>query len=832
MDIAKLIASPAALTLSLALLHFLWQGLALAVFAAAGLLALRRTAPNARYVFLLAVLVLMLASPIATFVVLRQHAQPVPPPITTFSAQIAAGAAVAAPAAAVRPAPSPPPIVRMRHWAGARTTWCAAFWAMGVVALSLRLLLGWIGLASLRRGETRPLEAEWQTRLSRLAEGLHFRRPVALLASARVLSPTLVGWLRPAILLPVCAVAGLTPEQLEAIIAHELAHLRRHDYLVNLLQSVIETLLFYHPTVWWVSRRIRLERECCCDDLAVAACGDAMVYARALTALGALPAPSLAPAATGSALSVRICRLLSAPAPRGDRRPPWLAGVVALAAVGLLVTFLASPAPAVAARRAAVKKMVAQVASAVEMYRAPETPAAPVPQPAPAAKPARVAPKRVSIDLRDASLSDVARALTKASGATIMMDKDLTGKVTIKKKNVTVDAVLDAICREKKGWFWRMDKHGVYYVSTSPFGGPAKDPGLLLIVHMYKLHRVSPQYVLYQLGLSDDPGPEGHARDVGPAARAARPRLLPDGITDMVAVPEQNALLVRGTVLGIAGLQNFLEDIDSKVDRVTADRGELVDRTYKLQFASPQYVVYQLGLSDDPGPEPFLRDPDFGKPLLGTARGGRPDGEGARRTSGLGAFLPEGITEIVAYPMLNSLLIRGTEEGVDKLSEFLKLIDRKPQQIVIAVESVVLAQGAAIESDRFQGSSNVWTLLGDKLKASLNNLVTTSQAEVTDSTRIATMNLLPAVNDVTTRGSDGAPFSIRLRLVPRINGDNTITLSVALSKQQEQGRSEPRTTTMSATVNVRDGETFALSGFAGSKGETLLVITPTIVPER
>ena len=87
-----------------------------------------------------------------------------------------------------------------------------------------------------------------------------------------------VGWLRPAILLPASALAGLTTQQLEAIIAHELAHIRRHDYLINLLQAVIETLFFYYPAVWWVSRQIRQEREHCCDDLAVAVCGDAFAY--------------------------------------------------------------------------------------------------------------------------------------------------------------------------------------------------------------------------------------------------------------------------------------------------------------------------------------------------------------------------------------------------------------------------------------------------------------------------------------------------------------------------------------------------------------------------
>ena len=97
--------------------------------------------------------------------------------------------------------------------------------------------------------------------------------------------PTVIGWLKPVVLLPASALAGLTPRQLEAILAHELAHIRRHDYLVNLLQTLVETLLFYHPAVWWLSRRIRVERENCCDDLAVSLCGDPVAYAAALADL-------------------------------------------------------------------------------------------------------------------------------------------------------------------------------------------------------------------------------------------------------------------------------------------------------------------------------------------------------------------------------------------------------------------------------------------------------------------------------------------------------------------------------------------------------------------
>src|SRR6185503_3583474 len=132
----------------------------------------------------------------------------------------------------------------------------------------------------------------------------------------------MVGWVKPAVLLPAAALTGLSTVQLESLLAHELAHVRRHDYLVNLLQGLIETLLFYHPAVWWVSRQIRREREHCCDDIAVALCGDVKLYAGALAQLEELRGRVLEPAlaATGGELLGRIRRLLQ-PAPSGRRIP-------------------------------------------------------------------------------------------------------------------------------------------------------------------------------------------------------------------------------------------------------------------------------------------------------------------------------------------------------------------------------------------------------------------------------------------------------------------------------------------------------------------------------
>ena len=201
-------------------------------------------------------------------------------------------------------------------------------WLIGVAMLSLRLLTGWLWVQRLRTHGVAEASEACRTMTRRLARRLHISRAVTLLESSLVDVPTVIGFLKPVVLLPASALGGLAPHQLEAILAHELAHIRRHDYLVNLLQTLVETVLFYHPAVWWLSRRIRIERENCCDDLAVSLCGDPVAYALALADLEALrsgPAPDhhIAMAATGGSLLQRVRRLLGAPSSHTGRAGRW-----------------------------------------------------------------------------------------------------------------------------------------------------------------------------------------------------------------------------------------------------------------------------------------------------------------------------------------------------------------------------------------------------------------------------------------------------------------------------------------------------------------------------
>ncbi|MET0645058.1 MAG: M56 family metallopeptidase, partial [Pyrinomonadaceae bacterium] len=219
--------------------------------------------------------------------------------------------------------------------------WLVCAWLSGVLLLASRMVGAWLLVLKLKRSAV-PMPVCFEELLVRVSGRLRVQRAVRLCRSALVEVPTVVGHLRPMILIPAGALVGLTPQQLEAVLAHELAHVRRYDYAVNLLQTAVETLLFYHPAAWWLSGRVRAEREHACDDAAVEATGDALSYARALAALEQLrgaqtPPAALALAANGGSLMQRIQRLVHQDTRTHPRRP-FAAAAVALALLcGILV---------------------------------------------------------------------------------------------------------------------------------------------------------------------------------------------------------------------------------------------------------------------------------------------------------------------------------------------------------------------------------------------------------------------------------------------------------------------------------------------------------------
>jgi len=282
------------------LLHFLWQGILLAALYALGrALAGGRISARGRYAIACASLLAMTAAPAITYWWLGSSGQAV-----RIGTSKAWGARQLVHGVAYSPVTDP--------WQQAMPG-IVMVWFAGAVACSFRLLMGCISAAALRRSQHAPVLTEWQQTLDRLIERMHVSRSVRLLATDRVDSLSVVGWLRPVILVPVGVLCGLAPEQVEALLAHELAHVRRHDYLVNVLQGIAESLLFYHPAVWWISSQIRAEREHCCDDLAVRASGDVLVYARALAQLESMRTAHFKAAlsANDGSLLRRIRRLIN-----------------------------------------------------------------------------------------------------------------------------------------------------------------------------------------------------------------------------------------------------------------------------------------------------------------------------------------------------------------------------------------------------------------------------------------------------------------------------------------------------------------------------------------
>jgi beta-lactamase regulating signal transducer with metallopeptidase domain len=215
----------------------------------------------------------------------------------------------------------------------------AALWFVGVVLLGVRLFSSWAGLQSIRKN-CEPIENPWfEKTISSLQQQMKIRVDLCVKESSTVLNPLLIGWLQPLILLPTSLVTELSPDQMKAILAHELAHVRRGDFLVNLLQCVVETLLFFHPCVWWLSGRIRAERENCCDDIAAGVTGDRKGYAQALLLLEETRKQSngFALYATGEgSLLRRIRRIAQA---RQQRRQHRSVPVAALICVLALVLF-------------------------------------------------------------------------------------------------------------------------------------------------------------------------------------------------------------------------------------------------------------------------------------------------------------------------------------------------------------------------------------------------------------------------------------------------------------------------------------------------------------
>jgi beta-lactamase regulating signal transducer with metallopeptidase domain len=365
--------------LGAALIGFLWQGAVIGLLAWLALALLRNARPHARYAVACAALFACVLAPAwqllrmfsgsaaqVQAIALRATTDPV------LSTQSSAAFAFDA-------LPSLPDVA---------LPWIVALWATGAGVLALRMVFGLLWVRRLRAGSTPYDHDGWQARLDRLSQRFGIRRTVALRIITDGDSPLSAGWWKPVVLVPAALALRMPAHLLEALLAHELAHIRRHDYLVNLLQGAVEILLFYHPVVWWLSRRIRIEREQVADHIAATVLGEPRRLAIALSELDryAISLPAFAQAAHGGQLMSRIQQLV-----RPDRRA--VSGIVALPLVGLVAAGIAfyaharfEPAAA-AAERAAAPAVAAQAASAPAPRPAQAMQPAPVPESRPSPRP-------------------------------------------------------------------------------------------------------------------------------------------------------------------------------------------------------------------------------------------------------------------------------------------------------------------------------------------------------------------------------------------------------------------------------------------------------------
>jgi len=355
------------------LAHFVWQGFAVAAVVGALVWLFRRAGAPTRYGLCLVGMLAMAVCPVATFML--QPSSPVVPPPDAQTAHDQPVEPSVVPAAPFENLASAPgslhtherplvPAIQRQYPAGEedhtpgtpemapRATeeltsqwqperflavaqpYMLLLWLLGVMLLGCRLLAGVVGVRLLTR-DRRPVGAATRALVARLSARLGLRSVPVTAVSERLREAIVVGLWRPLVLLPAAWLAEMPPEVLEAVIAHELAHIRRWDLWANLVQRLVETFLFYHPAVWWLSHRVGLEREMCADEAAIVATGERLHYVTVLELLGrrrlGLASPQLGAAIGGANMNLldRVRNILGR-APRDNGWGVWLVGGMAL----------------------------------------------------------------------------------------------------------------------------------------------------------------------------------------------------------------------------------------------------------------------------------------------------------------------------------------------------------------------------------------------------------------------------------------------------------------------------------------------------------------------
>jgi len=328
--------SPFLISLSLTLLHFLWQGLLVAIVLKSALLIFNHNKPRLRYALSALAMLVNLLLPIITFIIV-------------YRAEISSVNALANSLALnefIQELKQPDALFSYKELTETLPLllpYISVLWLATITLLAGKLLIEISTVNQLPQQGTFPPSDKLQARFDELIEQIHLKVTPQLLISLKVEVPMAIGWLKPVVLLPASMISGLNNAQLEMLLLHELAHIRRHDYIVNFLQTLVEILLFFHPAVLWVSKQMRNEREYCSDDIAVQHCGDPIAYAHTLADTASLctkahnhTIPDMAMAASGGDLKQRVIRLVGHHCAPNNNISKWFASATIIFSVLLL----------------------------------------------------------------------------------------------------------------------------------------------------------------------------------------------------------------------------------------------------------------------------------------------------------------------------------------------------------------------------------------------------------------------------------------------------------------------------------------------------------------
>ena len=387
MSIIESLSQPIWQRLSLTLVHFLWQGLTVVLLVSMFVRLFRLRSGNSRHAAYLLSFIVMMACPVVTFMAMDVRVESYTEQFVTEAESIdlfsATPQAVLPPndilpdadislTMTSKPAATTDSIPlndRISDYLNMLLPWLLVIWMVVVFILSVRLVVGFVGVYRWRR-HIEPLPEKLGQRIVSLSERLGMQGFSHVFISPAILQVMAVGYLRPMVLLPAALVIQMQPEMLEAIIAHELAHIRRFDLWVNLAQRVMETLLFYHPAVWWLSNRLRNERELCCDELAVRATGERLTYVSALEnasrirLIGKQPDLAVGLGQDDQLILNRVRHVLSiVPAPRSSRF--WLAGIITFLFLAALTLLTATTLTAKVKQKADVQIEASEIAGPV-----------------------------------------------------------------------------------------------------------------------------------------------------------------------------------------------------------------------------------------------------------------------------------------------------------------------------------------------------------------------------------------------------------------------------------------------------------------------------------